>query len=113
MPRVHTKTKSTRGRTYTCEKCGQPILPGHSYHTWSFRYGGARFQHSACGYPLRSQLTQSKMSTVYSAMEGVQDGLAKLTSLEDIETEVQTLAETVREIEEEYREAAEPFGDMG
>lgn len=112
MPRVHAKTKSNRGRTRTCGRCGKTIEPGERYFTWSFRYGGAHFACSA-HYPRASELTQSKMGQVYAALENAEDAVALATDLDDVEVAVQGAAEGVREVADEYREAAEAMGAAG
>jgi hypothetical protein len=88
MPRVYTKTKNRGGKklSYSCSRCSEPILPGQTYHEWSFRYGPKMRQHTQHGLPRRSQLTMSKMEEA---------------------------ASTIREVASEYEEAAEPFGYSG
>jgi hypothetical protein len=116
MPRVYTKTKNRGGKklSYSCSRCPEPILPGQTYHEWSFRYGPKMRQHTQHGLPRRSQLTMSKMSGVYAAVEEVED----LISAEEFEIEaaksaMEDAASTIREVASEYEEAAEPFGYSG
>lgn len=111
MPRVHTKTKSKAGKTYACDRCRADILPGTKYYVWSFRYGGPRFQHEACGYPQRSQLTQSKLSAVYGAIEGFNPSGAE--SADEIAGMMTGVAEVAREVAEEYREAVSAMNMEG
>lgn len=113
MPRVFSKTKSTRGKQYTCVKCAKPIVAGERYHEWSFRFGGDRRQHAACGYPKQSQLTQSKMSSVYAAIESAEESINSATTVEDVKSALDTCAEEVRQVADEYREAAEAMGAAG
>src|SRR5436853_7182846 len=75
MPRVKRQKKSTRG-TRVCGAigCGKEIQPGEAYFTWSFRYGGRQvrcLEHP----PKQSELTQSKMSTVYAAIEEIDNDM--------------------------------------
>lgn len=112
MPRVITKTKNRAGRERQCGRCGRKIEPGDKYYTWSFRYGGTAYrciEHR----PRQSELTQSKMSTVYAAIEGATDDLPNADDPEAVAQLVQDVAEAVREVADEYEEAAEPFGGAG
>lgn len=112
MPRVNTQTKSNRGRTLHCGRCGATILPTETYFSWSFRYGGTRtncHRHP----PRSSELTQSKMAEVYAAIESAEDQLDGCTTIEDIKDQVTDVASTVQEVAGEYRDAAEAFGGQG
>jgi hypothetical protein len=113
MPRVTTKTKATRGAAYHCGKCGEKIKPGTKYYEWSFRYGGTRRQHEACGFPRRGQLTQSKMGAVYDAIDDAETTIATADTASDIADAVRSAAEVVNEIELEYRDAADAMGAAG
>lgn len=112
MPRVVERVKSARGQKRTCGRCGAEIAPGQKYLQWSFRYGGTHYR---CGEhrPRRSELTQSKMSAVYSAIEFAEAELPNLTTVEDVRQLVHDVAETVEDVVQEYRDAAEPFGGQG
>lgn len=112
MPRVYEKTKIRLGADRKCGRCGKEIKPGDRYLQWSFRYGGTHYrclEHR----PRPSELTQSKMGTVYAAQESLQDQLPGAESLEDIADLMGNLAEEVREVAEEYRDAAEAMGEAG
>jgi hypothetical protein len=112
MPRVHTQIKNRRGRTVTCTSCRREIQPGEKYYKWSFRYGGT---YTSCAEhpPRQSQLTQSKMSDVYAAIENAEDGLPNCESVVEVVGLIEEVASAVRDVAEEYREAAEPFGGAG
>lgn len=110
MPRVITRKKSARGSEYRCTKCGSTIEPGSDYFQWVFRYGGARRQHATCGYPTRSQLTQSLMSDVYAGIEEVEAAGDDMGSFADA---LEALVETARGVAEQYEAAAEAFGNAG
>jgi len=113
MPRVHSRTKRRGGKTYTCDKCREPIEPQQRYYTSSFRYGGTRTRHETCGYPRPSELTQSRLSEVYAAMETLQDNADTWETEEDAQQAAQDAADVVREVVEAYTEAAEHFGGQG
>lgn len=109
MPRVNSQKKSNRGGDRICGRCGKKIQVGERFYWWKFRYGGKQircWEHP----PKPSELTQSKMSTVYAAME---DASENLGTLDEIKDAIQQLAESAREVVDEYREAAEHFGGQG
>lgn len=111
MPKVYTyKTQARRKTTepYRCIRCREDILPGQERYEWSFRYGGTYRQHVSCGYPKRSQLTQSKMGAVYDAIDEPWGD-----TQEEIATNLENAAEVVREVASEYEDAAEAFGGAG
>jgi hypothetical protein len=112
MPRVYAQKKSSRGAVRTCGRCGRTILPGEKYYQWSFRFGGTRYN---CGdhYPRQSELTQSKMSGVYAAIESAEDSLPGAETVDDVNAIVQATAEEIRSVAEEYSEAAEAMGAAG
>jgi hypothetical protein len=87
-------------------------MPGERYYTWSFRYGGTR-RNCHLHPPKPSELTQSKMGEVYSAVEGAEADLAEATTPEEITDAVQAVAEVARDVAAEYEEAAEHFGGEG
>jgi len=113
VPRVHTKLKSKAGKPRTCDKCGEPILPGTRYYEWSFRYAGTRRRHSTCGYPRGSELTTSRLSEVYAAIEAVEDESSSWESEDDARQSMEAAVDTVREVASEYEQAAESFGQAG
>jgi hypothetical protein len=115
MPRVNTVKKSRKDQG-SCGKCGDPLPKGSPYRFWKFRYGGKRKRcmKDECS-PRRSDLTQSKMAAVYDAQDDAEETLASWDR-EDVSVlrgALESLAETVREVGEEYAEAAEPFGNSG
>ena len=61
MARVHTRTKSTRGkRDFICSGCREKIEPGEEFCTWQLRFGGPRYRHVKCGYPKPTELSMRK-----------------------------------------------------
>lgn len=110
MPRVYTKKKNRAGRDKTCATCGATVQPGENYYQWSFRFGGTYY---GCKdhYPKQSQLTQSKMGTVYAAFEGAD--FAACETVAEVTQLVNDIADTVQEVADEYREADEAFGGQG
>lgn len=122
MPRVYTQKKSRRGKDVKCGRCGRVVMPGEDYFTWKFRYGG---QHYRCDQhrPKMSELTQSKIGEIYSALETAQDDLGTIDrtdvsqDLSDIQSQVvqilQNVQDEVERVKSEYEEAAESFGQSG
>lgn len=101
MPRV----KSQKAKKDYPE---QGIQKGDTYYKWSFRYGGT---HKSKTYPRPSQLTQSKYSTVYAALESVQDMLSQDgMTIEDVVCAAGAAADEIREVASEYEEADEQMG---
>ena len=113
MPRVHTKTKSTRGAVYGCVKCSKPIVAGEQYHEWTFRYGGTRRQHATHGRPTRGQLTQGKLAALYDAQDAAAETIAGADNADDIAQALRDVQEVASEVAGEYREAAEAMGAAG
>lgn len=116
MPKVYTTKKSRK--EFTCTGCGQTIPVGSMYYDWTFRDGTTKRQGATCcGYPRRSQLTQSKMSQVYAAIESFETfiGEADMETVElsDIESAAESLTDDIRAVAEEYQEAAEAMGAAG
>jgi hypothetical protein len=112
MARVKQQVKSTRGKSVSCGRCGKAIAPGDKYYRWAFRYGGKQYRCSEHP-PKQSELTQSKMSQVYDAVEDAHQSLASAETVEDVRTIVEEVAGAVSEVVDEYREAAEQFGGGG
>lgn len=113
MPKVLTKKKSTAGKEYICTKCGKRVEPGTMYHEWSFRFGGTYRQHEGCGRPKPSQLTRSKLSSVYAAVEGAEDDIQAAQEPDDIASVLDSVAEEVETVKSEYEEAVEAMGAAG
>lgn len=117
MPRVTVKKKNRAGADRECGRCGDGIEPGQEYRSWSFRYGGTHYRCMKPGCrPRQSELTQSKMSEVYSAVEEAEETLkgdASTITVADIRDAVSEAAEAVGAVAEEYREADQAFGGQG
>ena len=104
MPRVTVKTKNKGGKhAYRCEHCGKAIEAGQKYYKWSFRYGGTHRQHTTCGAPKQSQLTQSKMSAVYSAQETAHASVTQAASVGDLVAALNDCATEIESVRDEYQ----------
>lgn len=109
MPRVNT-VKKARKSPGACGKCSKPIKAGAPYIHWKFRYGGKRIRCSTCPRPRQSELTNSdKLSRVYAAGEAVGDAIdafRKDLDEEGLRSALESAAEELREVAEEYRESS-------
>jgi len=107
MPRVNVTTKNKAGKKIKCGRCGHEIAPGEKYFHFSFRYGGKRVRCLAHP-PRQSELTQSKMSGAYGAIEDVEDAIASVrkgaSSLEDLKAALESAADEVESVRDEYQD---------
>lgn len=119
MPRVYTKTKSTRGKEYRCQSCSDPIIAGQSYHEWSRRFGrsGQTYrQHASHGRPRPTQLSSRKTAVLEEAvMDANFSGFECVLSLEDINEsggsyEIEGLVDHVQQVASEIAEVAREVG---
>lgn len=109
MARVFTAKKSTRGKKIQCGRCSIPIKPGESYYYFFKRFSRmARapksircMQHR----PRQSELTTSKLSTVYAAQEAAEDSIAVAEEPDDIAQALRDCAQGVEDCRDEYQES--------
>ena len=111
MPKVQEKKKNKAGKPYTCSGCAEKIKPGEQYYTWSFRYGGTYRQHTSHGYPKPSQLTQSKMSGAYSAIEDAETAIDNAEDTDAIKDALETCASEIESVRDEYQEGLDNLPD--
>ena len=105
MPRVHTRTKSTRGRPeFPCRACSEPIKPGEQFYTWKKRYGGTSYMHTSHGFPKPSMLSNRKTAVIEDM---TQDFPQQVESVEEISDALSAIAETARDVGSEYEESAD------
>jgi hypothetical protein len=102
MPRVHHVKRAAKDNAAV--KKGQP------YYWWKFRYGGKRVSATP---PRPSQLTMSKMSSVLSAQEALEDLRAGSPSYREAAEALESAHDSVEEVAGEYEEAAEAMGGAG
>ena len=105
MPRVQQKKKNNAGEPYSCARCAEKIVAGQAYFEWSFRYGGTHRQHTTHGSPKPSQLTQSKMSTAYAAIESAEEAIANAESIEDLTSALEECAGEINGVADEYQDS--------
>lgn len=97
MPRVHVQKA---GKDYPA----LDIKKGDTYYWWKFRYGGKRMSKTP---PKPSELTQSKMSGVYAALEAMQETVDVATCPDDVSDALTECADEIRSVAEEYRDAVQ------
>jgi hypothetical protein len=110
MPRVTSHKKNKVG-TFRCDRCAEPIVAGQEFYSWAFRYGGKHYQHTSHGKVKQSQLTQSKMSGVYSAIESASDTIMGADNAADIASALNDCATEVESVKDEYQESFDNMGD--
>jgi hypothetical protein len=101
MPQVKVKTAR---KTFPCNGCSEKIKPGQRYYTWAFRYGGKRRKHVEHGQPKPSELTQSKLSCVYAAVEAAQVAITSADTPDDIASALNECASEVENVRSEYED---------
>lgn len=125
VARVYTVQKSRArrkggGKLPICEKCRTVINIGDPYRYFyvGFRsnWERVRCMKAECT-PRTSELESSKLSAAYEAQETAEDALDQ-TALDpgettDLEEVIQTFAESLRDLGQEYRDADEQFGGGG
>jgi hypothetical protein len=100
-----------KGATLTCSKDGAPILKGERY-MWVKPRSSYRKLVRCMAHPFKqSEITTSKMAGVYAAQENATDELTALTGqpgdVGDLSSILEAAAESIREVAQEYRDAAE------
>lgn len=117
MARV-TTVKAARKPQGRCGRCGKEIEKGDGYRHASPGFRSrklVRCLEDACRFR-PSDLTTSKMSQVYAAVEGVEDSLAEFGPFEDhdaVKDEAQALVDGMKDeieaVRDEYQEALDQW----
>ena len=112
MPRVTTVMKCRKDQG-PCSKCGSEIRRGDSYKWWAFMIGGrggqpiVRCSKPECA-PTPKDLTSSEFHrSLYDIEERVQGALQSFRdngSLEDLQSELESVADDLRSLGEEQQE---------
>lgn len=114
MPRVNDIAKA-RKSPGACGRCSKPIKAGVGYLWWKFRFGGKRVRCKNCPRPRQSELTNSdKLSRCYAAGEAIQDAIDafwKDGEIESLRSAMESAAEELQEVSEEYRDSASAVED--
>jgi hypothetical protein len=108
IARIHT-VKAARKDQGTCDKCGTPLPAGSAYrwYTVGFRshFKRRRCMDPACT-PRASELESSLVASIYAAQEQAEDDINAAGTPDDIQSAIESVVEAVREVAEQYREAA-------
>jgi Fe-S oxidoreductase len=120
VARLHTVNKARKDQG-KCGKCGTPLPAGSPYRHFSVGFRSSYVQKRCMKIectPRPSERESSKLSSVYAAMEAAEDELAGLRSADVGEQDtvtsiVTTVAEEVRTVADEYREADSYIGGGG
>lgn len=113
MPRVNTAKKNKGGTKRNCRRCGGEIKPGEKYFYYKFRYGPT-FYHCVAHYPKPSDLTRSKMSAAYAAIETADAEIENVRKMEDVASLPDILERCADEIEavhDEYQDGLDNMPD--
>jgi len=111
MPRVNAVKKAQKAQG-TCGRCGTEINVGDAYVWIKFRRGGRFVRCTSLKCHFRpSDLTQSKMSGVYSAQENAEDNIGGCSSVADLKALAEETADAIEEVAEEYQESADNIRD--
>lgn len=111
MARFTKHKKSSRGEAFRCCRCVEPISVGQEYYTWAFAFGATYYQHATHGIPKPSQLTQSKLSGVYAAIEAAEEDLSSAVSVEDLQIALASCKDAIEEVRDEYQEGLDNMPD--
>jgi len=113
VPRIN-KVKKAQKPQGNCGGCGKPIKKGDGYRWIKFRYGGRRVRcmDTKCVFK-DSDLTQSKMSEVYSARETLEAAVNDWDGedAEDLRSALSDAADSVRSVADEYQNSADSIKD--
>jgi hypothetical protein len=110
--KIAKKTKSKAGQTYHCCRCADPIVAGQEYLEWIFYRCTPTRQHALHGAPRQSQLTRSRMSQVYGAVESAEDAIVAARQAVDISGLPDTLRSCAEEVENARQEYEDGLGNM-
>lgn len=99
---------------YTCEKCGKPITPGDPYKHITPRSnpsvpGVTRRRCTACPSWRISEISSSRMAPIYEAQATF--SADAFESEDAVSASLSAMAETVREVAEQYRESSQNMAD--
>lgn len=114
------EVKAARKDQGPCGRCGVEIKRGDPYRHASPGFRGPkliRCMEYACRFR-PSDLTTSKMAQVYASQEAAHDALDALvdgdfTDLDEVTSILATMAEEVRDVAQEYTDAADAMGPAG
>jgi len=112
--RVNKATGSTKRpwRDPKCLKCRNVIAKGEPYQWLQGFHGPKKVICGTCVFS-RSDMTNSKLASVYDAFDAAYRELDEADEGTDLDSIVNELAGTVREVGDEYRSAADEYFSGG
>lgn len=114
MARTNTVNKAAKD-VGNCLVCRKELKKGDAYKWFKPYRSRKRVACTTCHFK-NSHTCTSKWVTIYEAMEQLEDVANEFdyrTDISEVEDAVQELTDACEEVESEYREAAEAWGDAG
>jgi hypothetical protein len=107
MPRLNTVKKAAKDQG-NCGGCGKPIKKGMPYKWIKCFRGPKQIKCESCKFR-PSEFTTSKMGAIYDAQEDTHNAISEWDgqNLGDLTSHLECLAETVREVSQEYQDSAD------
>lgn len=108
MSRV--KTITNNRKPLTCGHCHETIPKGAGYHWTKPRYGSRKVRclKPACAFK-PSDLSSAKSAVIHDAIDDARDQIQSAESHDDIQSILQSVADTAREIGQEYQDASDAW----
>jgi hypothetical protein len=105
--------KKARKDQGTCGKCGKAIKAGDAYKWAKGRFGPRMVRCDSCAFRQSDLTSSDKLSQVYAAQEAAENAMAEWDPDDANEAKqiLETLAETIREVAEEYQQSADSIRD--
>lgn len=108
MSRV--KTITNNRKELECGKCRETIPKGAGYRWTKARYGPRKVRclKASCAFK-PSDLSSSKAAIVHDAIADAREQILTAESLDDIQGILQSVADTAREVGQEYQDASDAW----
>jgi hypothetical protein len=102
------RVKKARKDQGNCSGCGKPVKKGDGYKWIKSRFGPRKIKCDECRFR-PSELTSSKMGAIWDAQEDTREAIAGWDGedVQDLKSILEEFAEVVREVGQEYSEAAD------
>lgn len=106
--KVQTVAKSQKDQG-ECEHCGDPLPKGSAYR-WFVVGFRSKHKHVRCTKaectPRQSERESSRYSEIYAVIEDAEEELLTTEDKDSVETLIQSVADAMTELAEEYRDAS-------
>jgi len=105
--KVNTVKKAQKDQG-TCPACGKEIKAGDAYKWAKGRFTSKKIRCESCAFRQSDLTSSDKLSQVYAAQEAAEDAMAEWDGDgEEAKSIMETLAEAIREVAQEYQESAD------